>query len=157
MTKEIPLSNSDKKVLVDDCLFEWLSKWTWYLCSKGYAVRGFRFGEKTQHVRMHRAILQVPSSEIHIDHRDDNRLNNQMSNLRLATRAQNIFNRYAPKGTSKYKGVHWRKSAKKWCAEITMNRKKIRLGCFSDEVEAAKAYDEAARKYQGEFARPNFD
>lgn len=58
--------------------------------------------------------------------------------------------------TSKYKGVSWRVDGNCWRAVIMVNYKKISLGSFSDEENAAKAYDKAALKYFGEFAVLNF-
>lgn len=55
-----------------------------------------------------------------------------------------------------YKGVSWKKDICKWTAKIGVDYKSIYLGCFENEIEAAKAYDEAAMKYHGEFACLNF-
>ena len=81
-----------------------------------------------------------------------------MENLRAATRGQNNCNRgkFSSFTTSRFKGISWDRSRKKWQAGIRRNRRFIRIGYFDDEVEAARAYDEAARKYHGEFARLNF-
>lgn len=59
------------------------------------------------------------------------------------------------KTSSKYKGVHWRKDINKWVARISHRNKRIHLGCFDDEREAAKAYNEKALELWGEFARLN--
>jgi hypothetical protein len=61
-----------------------------------------------------------------------------------------------PKGTSKYKGVSFRKRKKPWIVGITVNYKNIHLGYFTNEIEAAKVYDAAAKKYYGEYAYLNF-
>ena len=72
--------------------------------------------------------------------------------------AQNTRNRakYSTAASSKYKGVCRNKAINRWQAKICWNRKQIYLGCFTDEVEAAKAYDQAARQYHGAFASLNF-
>jgi len=59
--------------------------------------------------------------------------------------------------TSKYKGVHWDISGAKWMSKIKVNRRTIYLGSYNLEVEAALAYDVAARQYHKQFARLNFD
>ena len=56
--------------------------------------------------------------------------------------------------SSKYKGVSWHKQTKKWTAYIRIN-KKVHIGIFSSEKDAAKAYNESAKKHWGEFARLN--
>ena len=60
-------------------------------------------------------------------------------------------------GTSKYKGISWHKLSNKWQAYIRINRKKIHLGVFDNEITAAKAYDKQAKRLFGEFAYLNFE
>lgn len=57
--------------------------------------------------------------------------------------------------SSKYKGVTWYKEREKWMVRININKKHIFLGYFESEIEAAKAYNDAAIKYYGEYARLN--
>jgi len=105
---------------------------------------------------MHRLIMDPPRGYV-VDHINGDGLDNRRANLRLATHAQNGRNRRKiKKGISKYKGVSWEESTGKWRALIHVDRKKISLGCYKDEVTAAKVYDKAAKKYHGEFARLNF-
>lgn len=106
---------------------------------------------------MHRFILDLKKEDPDVDHKDGNGLNNQRSNLRTATRAQNARNRrIRTDNTSGFKGVTWRKDLGKWNAFIEIKTKRIHLGYFTDPMEAACAYDMAAVKYFGEFAHCNF-
>lgn len=91
-----------------------------------------------------------------IDHIDGNGRNNSLSNLRLATIAQNNRNRVSKStATSKYLGVCWLTKQQKWQAQIYSNGSKRDLGRFDCEIAAAAAYDRAAKELFGEFARPN--
>lgn len=96
-----------------------------------------------------------------LDHIDGDRLNNDISNLREATRQENSRNQKKPKSyggkqtTSIYKGVSWNKPIKKWISYIWIDGKNKHLGCFDSEIEAAKSYDHAAVESFGEFARVN--
>ena len=90
-----------------------------------------------------------------VDHRDRNKLNNKLENLRLATRTQNNGNRDTTYGTSQFKGVYFDKQTGKWRAEIRYQKKRKRLGRFLNELDAAKAYDRAAKELFGEFAKCN--
>jgi hypothetical protein len=97
-----------------------------------------------------------------VDHANHNTRDNQRCNLRPCTPSQNQQNRVKQRNptTSRYKGVFWqsysRRTRRPWFAQIGVNGKKIRLGSFDKEKLAAQAYDEAAVKYFGEFAYPNF-
>ncbi len=102
---------------------------------------------------MHRQLLCAGKGE-EVDHIDGNGLNNQRSNLRIATRAQNAHNTRRPKtNTSGHKGVYWSKCAKSWCAMICSNGKRKYLGLFDNVDEAGKAYEMEARLNHGEFYR----
>ncbi len=92
-----------------------------------------------------------------IDHRDVNPSNNRICNLRPATAAQNNANRKIRKG-KQFKGICFFKQSisKPWMAQIMVNNKPIYLGCFATPKEAARAYDQAALRYFGQFAKLNF-
>jgi hypothetical protein len=87
-----------------------------------------------------------------IDHRDLDKTNNRISNLRRATESQNSGN-ILPHSDSKsgIKGVHPKRD--KWCAQIMCQGKRVTLGSFSTKEEAAAAYLEASTRMFGEFAR----
>ena len=124
---------------------------------KFYAVRGQRIGpDDLKIVRLHRLIMDAPKGLL-VDHENGDSLDNRRSNLRLATHSQNQCNRRKRKNTSsRFRGVYFRKENRKWAAFISVAGKKIFLGYFDSEIQAAKTYDEAAGKYRGEFARLNF-
>src|SRR5262249_53258366 len=90
----------------------------------------------------------------HIDHRDNDALNNRLENLREANDSQNQANRGKNKNsTSGYKGVYWDKSSGRWAANIWKNYQKIWLGCHETPGLAYAAFCAASRKPKGEFAR----
>jgi len=158
-TKLIPLTQG-QFAIVDACDYEWLSQWKWHF-SQGYAARHVyqpKSGVKRHNVMMHRAINQTPDG-LDTDHINGDKLNNRRCNLRSCTKQQNQFNASPrTKGKSKYKGVYLLTCHKKyqyWIARININGKRKHLGCFKMELDAALAYNEAAIKYYGEFARLN--
>lgn len=92
--------------------------------------------------------------EIKIDHHDCNRDNNAIDNLRLATDSANAQNAVISKNnTSGFKGVSYRTNRRMWRAQIMANRRHYNLGDFSTKEEAKAAYDNAAERLHGEFAR----
>lgn len=156
MPREIDLS-SGIKVLVDDDDYERISSIHWHETGRGYICRfvgSSRHGVRRK-IYLHREIIQAPVG-VDVDHINGNRLDNRKDNLRLATRSQNLMNRDGKPGhTSKYKGVNYCKITKQWAAKITVSGEIIWLGRFGTEDAAARAYNAAASKFHGHFARLN--
>lgn len=165
--KQIPIADRKGLIvdyaLVDDSDFGWLSKWRWGLLKvRGlrYARRYERTGYKTKRaILMHREILGLRKGELG-DHKDHNGLNNQRENVRLATHSQNMANRPCQKNNScGLKGIYYWQAAPGrayWKMQIQGNGSKNKALYFKTKEEAAKAYDNAARRLHGEFAVTNF-
>jgi len=148
--KQIPLGDGIY-AYVDAADYEWLSQWTWHL-NTGYAVRY----EKGKLIYMHREIMQPPKGKI-VDHKNRNKLDNTRDNLRVCTPRENACNRDKRRGTSsRFRGVCYSKRYGKWYAAIKSEGKCIYLGYFTEEVEAARAYDRKAVELFGEIVRLNF-
>ena len=151
-----------KYAKVDPGDYERFRKHEWFT-KKGrnsfYAFRRVATGEagKKKLIYMHREIIEVGDGKM-VDHINHDGMDNRSGNLRAATHSENMCHRKKRSGAtqSKYKGIYWRKDIRKWLVEIKFNKKRIYLGCFRDEIEAARAYDRAARKYHAEFACLNF-
>lgn len=104
-------------------------------------------------ILMHRLIAQTPD-HLDTDHRDGNGLNNRRSNLRNATKSQNMHNaRQRVDNSSGYKGVCWHKKKSKWVARIRLNGRQHHLGYFSTPQDAHEAYRQASDRMHGEFSR----
>lgn len=145
--KEIPLSKG-KVAIVDDCDYEYLSRWRWYY-SSGYAKRTVYKGKN---VYMHRDLANTPDG-MDTDHINHNKLDNRRENLRACTRTQNQRNISMIKSNkSGKKGVSWHSSAKKWEACIKFCGKKIYLGIYDDVEDASRAYNEKSVELFGEFS-----
>lgn len=139
-----------------------LAELLWRRGIYGYAVRTVSKPRRTT-VQLHhfvfaRVVPEIPRGYV-IDHRDGLLLNNRRGNLRLATYSQNNQNRVPNKSGkahgARFKGVSWNESWQKWMAYIAIDRKTKNLGGYASEIEAASAYDDAARRLFGEFARLN--
>ena len=147
--------------IVDDEDFEWLSKFRWCVrvISNGRAyARRRKYGSGPyRSEQMHRVILGLTDPKIIVDHIDGNSLNNQRSNLRICTHAQNCSNRGVDKRSkSGFKGVCWHGQMNKWRAYIVLNYRQKSLGLYDCPIEAAKAHDRGAIEFHGIFARLNF-
>lgn len=165
--KEIKLQNYHEPALVDDDFIYWMAmvhNENWYadfrrgrlmgvhtyskICRK---KRSLKSG-KCQKEDIRLSQIALNKYDCMIDHKDRNPLNNCKDNLRICNFSTNGINKTKQKGkyTSQYKGVHADKN--KWRAAIYINNRRKSLGHFENEIDAAKAYNDAALKYFGEFA-----
>lgn len=157
---KVPLTQGQVAIISSED-YELIGRYKW--CANKRKTRWYAVGyvkgtgrKNCKVIYMHRLITNAPKG-VDVDHIDGNGLNNTRENLRFASRTQNMQNeRNIRKGTSRYKGVWFSKQKSKWIAEIKVNKRKIHLGTFADEEEAAKTYDAAAIQYFGEFAHTNF-
>jgi hypothetical protein len=157
--KQIPLTKG-QFVLVDEEDYKNLNQFKWYCSFYGYAVRNIHVYPGQSGWRptmMHRIILGLSRYDKRvIDHINGNKLDNRKENLRICTQAQNAMNaRRAITNKSGFKGVSWDKQRGKWKAYLSIKNKQKLLGRFIDKVNAAKAYNKAAKYYRGEFASLN--
>jgi HNH endonuclease len=148
--KLIPLSKG-KFTKVDDDDFELVSQYSWYE-NEGYAITYC----KGKRIRMHRLIMNAPDG-VDVDHRDQDKLNNQKYNLRFCTTTQNNRNvRLHKNNTTGYKGVSIEPSTGYFRPNVYKDGVAISFGNFKDIHHAALARDLWAVDLYGEFASTNF-
>lgn len=147
---EVPLSRG-MVAIVDDDDFERVSRLRWYAHWSGrrwYARHERRESGTRVRLYMHRLL----ASGAEVDHWDGDGLNNRRANLRPATRSQNLAN-ISQRADSQqpYKGIFMRPSGR-WGVRVQGKT----VGTFDSPDLAARAYDSAARRVFGAFARLNF-
>jgi len=146
------------KAIIDISDVDKISNFNWHACVKDHAVYAFRGGQLNKikfRIPMHHVILPLIDG-YEVDHINLDTLDNRFSNLRYATRQQNASNRGLPKNNSTgIKGVGWHKASKKWRATITCGQKSFHIGLFENQTDAVIAYNDAAKRLHGEFARLN--
>lgn len=175
---EVPLTQG-KVALIDPCDIDLTEGCRWSYGNRttpnakkkryyesGYAHRLLIIDGKRKSLRLHHLIMErilggpIPEGYI-VDHKNNNPLDNRRENLRLATLSNNAHNsRQQGNCENPYKGIYYSKEKrrrKRWTAQIMVNGKYLHIGRFFTAEEAAKAYNEAALQYHGEFARINED
>lgn len=149
------------KLIADEIDLPIVKRFTWQplkaKTGKIYAYHvGTENGERPVYL-LHR-LLAGATDEQYVDHRNHNTLDNRRINLRICSSSQNNANRIPDMGTFSggLKGVSRYKHTSRWRARIHVNKEEIALGVFDNKLDAARAYDEAAKRYFGEFAFLNF-
>ena len=144
----VPLTQGHK-AMVDEDDYEKVMKYKWYAHFSKNEFIYARHKGKSESFMLHNFILGCKG----VDHIDRNGLNCQRFNLRIATSSQQSANRVLPR-KNEFIGV-W-KNNDKWSASLRCNGIRYYAGAFNEIKDAAKAYDEMAKKYHGEFAVLNF-
>jgi hypothetical protein len=159
-SKSIPLSQGTFAI-VDEVDFKRVNQFKWYAHKRKegrnyYAQRNITRPDGSKTIQNLQDFIMEPPDGILVDHKNHNGLDNRKRNLRFCTIAQNAQNKrkMRRKCMSAYKGVSWNDG--KWVAHIGARRTRAYLGRFVNEIDAALAYDEAARQRFGEFALVNF-
>jgi hypothetical protein len=150
--KQIPLTQG-QFALVDDDDFERVNQFKWQaayspITDSFYAVRRTPAPERKA-IWMARFIMQTPPDMI-CDHVNHDTLNNQKSNLRNCTRAENKMNQRSQNTVTGMKNIYVHK--KRYRVEIMLDYKKVYLKSFKNLEEAIQARNEALKKYHGDFS-----
>lgn len=153
MSREIPLSKG-LFAIVDAADFEWLSRFKW--CAHEVSGRHYAVGRDGKRMRRMGAMIAKPGPGEVVDFRSGDTLDHRRSNLRVCSRADAQRNRQGwPEAASHHKGV-FAGHKDRWVAKIRFEGVLHHLGSFASADDAAIAYDVAAKKFFGEFARLNF-
>ncbi|MFH0808853.1 MAG: AP2/ERF family transcription factor [Pseudomonadota bacterium] len=158
--KLIPLTQG-MVATIDDCDYKRAAAFRWQavlLHGKYYAARSVTVAfKKRATVFLHQYILGKPPEGQEVDHISGDGLDNRRCNLRLCSHQQNMANRKKQRKatSSAWKGVHRHTQTGRWVARIGVDGRRISLGCFGEEIEAARAYDWAAKQIWGEYAATN--
>lgn len=140
--------NTDAEFYIDADDFEKVKEYRWFESISNHNVHTIYARIDKKRIYMH-CFLGYKG----FDHIDQNELNNRKYNLRPCTFAENMRNRKIFKNnTSGVTGVSWDKTKNKWEAIISIDKKRIKLGCFTNKDDAIEARLRAAKKYHGEFS-----
>ena len=145
---KIPLGlNGKDGYTIIDKEFVYLAEDNWRKTHYGYAIRS------RDKVLLHRLLLSTPKGAV-VDHKNGDKLDNRLSNIRNCSQGQNAQNQSVKSNSrQKYKGIY--QKANRYVARIKHNYKSIYIGIFETAEEAARAYDKKAVELRGEFARLN--
>jgi len=169
--------NKDKHAIVDDEYYDILNKYCWNLDGDGYAIAQHKCSDDISStnpkgkgmISMHQVVMllshEIPDlchcdssyaqriegiSPIQIDHINNDKLDNRLSNLSYESGAYNRSKHGSRAGkSSKYNGVTLHKPDDKWVARYYINGEPVHIGRFENtpkgEIEAAEAHDHVCR------------
>lgn len=142
------------KTVLYQCDLRFVYMYNWYYSTRGYAETNCRATRKN--LKMHRLIMQPPTGMV-IDHINSDPLDNRRDNLRICTQTENARNsKHQQRTKSGLRGVYWSNKDRKWTARINTGGKFRSLGYFNNKIDAAVAFDTAARELYGTYAKLNF-
>jgi hypothetical protein len=142
--------------LIDKCDLKLIKKYTLrvFKCQHLFYIRGRKKGDKTETtIGLHNIILKYK----YVDHINGNGLDNRRKNLRKSNSSMNNKNAKKRKDYkySKYKGVSFLSKHDRWIARIQCNKKRITIGYYKTEIEAAKAYNQKSIELHKSYGRLN--
>lgn len=143
--------------LIDEEDYQLVSELKWYADVRKVNAYAVRKTKKDGVLKMHRYILEKHGFDLtgkEVDHINCDGLDNRKENLRVCTVLENRRNQKLRYNMST-KGIYYHRQSQKWCARLKIENKRISLGYFYTKEEATAAYDEAAKKYFGDFAKTN--
>lgn len=148
----LPVNRGKYIALIDEADYERVRPYGWCLNADGYIVARIN----NHIVELSRFILGAPP-EARVIYLNDDKLDNRRANLLLTDHSLSTQRQKRHHiGSSQYRGVQYHPRTKRWKAMIMARQKVIHLGYFDEEIDAARAYDQAALEHFGEHARLNF-
>lgn len=152
-------NNTNMPFYFDKEDYELISQYTWHINKVGYVTTYNVINHKRKCILFHRLIMSNAFGDLkgyEIDHIDHNTKNNRKKNLRIVLHKDNIKNvELYSNNTSGVTGVSFNNQTNKWDAYITVDGKRMFLGCFEDFNKAVDKRKDAENKYFGEFSFDN--
>jgi hypothetical protein len=148
----VVVASNGNEFVIDKEDYDKIKGYRWHQIGGGYITANAPMVNYKRDgcIYLHKLIMDSPDYQV--DHINHNLLDNRKSNLRLATRSQNMMNRRFSNSKSKVTGVGWYSKKNAWRVRITINNKTIFGGLFKDLQEAIKVRKSLEEKYFKEYA-----